>query len=865
MEKVTNPSKIIKEALGQGKPNQQKVPEGVKISTIQPHGPKPHGHVCGGTGGKRDVREEHLRQSTIQTFSGEIMISNAQGYKIGNTIYAEVFHSGLTSSAEIMYGIGTAPFTADISPWQAFEKEKKVTMPHNILMWTRSADKEQPVYMTFHVLDEGIIGPPVFTRVDHLSSQGPGGDIELAVFRRTDEGTKLSGPRFFKPQIGTRSIETLQNDKTPIITAEKQFSIFSAYVEFESRDDTATNYVYSIGTQPKLSDLISSKSLLPNQRKSGWHSFAELAAEAAMNGKEFKITDTFYINVWAYYANDPNAPGGYSYGNKTSSSAMQFTWEDLGTIKGVQKKITYVFPDEGLDKEGNIIPGWSTEEKEQLNDFCIKMNDIIEEVYGPPAHSMDLKFVKNEWYSDSAIYFTGVNEIHMKNVTEVKEGRLIQYWQLLTHEILHAFHGHVNFENNENWKHDVQLMGFEEGFAHAVSYICMNKYGDKYPDDPKAQDSNGVVSFWQPSTLADYDYKNHDHLATEDFWTADQGNPMNIVIERYEMAASVFFKIYIENKSFFKTFNEKYYAYLNGNQDETPTKSLLVNIIATTIGQVEGMPVIEWINNQRILDCKYTIGDKVRLQSNPLIYYNEFAYQNHAYHYQTFPDGTDWYYKKEQRFHHYNGRRGVFEVRRVSDNNDLVKSGEIFPMPSTNPPFSLAIAHGSINLSTAANNSSIKQEEGNHFKMIPINEQLALYRITIGYDQGRLQNQAAFYRLVGTALIDAKQVICGAFHKIRADEVMLKHMDFPDSPVVATVLDNTWIAEVPWDFSAPSAAAHLKKFPMGKVEIVYKNSADGKYYRTYRNLGFGELNRGVNFIFIYRDKVKQLVGSGPFS
>ena len=355
------------------------------------------------------------------------------------------------------------------------------------------------------------------------------------------------------------------------------------------------------------------------------------------------------------------------------------------------------------------------------------MDPIIREIYGAPAQDMVLRIVKDAAYVGTNVYLAGINEIRTSS---------IGHWQLMTHEIIHAFHGHTHFENNQFWRFDSQLMGFEEGFAQAVSFLCMNRYAELYPDDPKLFDPNkGYKSaFYQPTTFADYDFRNHSHLATGNFWSA--AGAMGLAIERYDMAASAFLKFYIENNNFFKEYNQRYYDRLNSNNSVTPSRPLLVELTQEVQATVEGQNTTEWINKQHVLTCDYIFGDKIRVHSFLLTHFSEFAYRNTFYHYKTFDTGSDWYFIDSNGNtiqHSYNGRRGIYQIRRVIDNAP-VDAGDFHPIPSENPPVVNAYGRGTVHMMTNPNSTQlIPNEIGSHFKKTNVSQALELFKICLLY------------------------------------------------------------------------------------------------------------------------------------
>jgi len=204
-------------------------------------------------------------------------------------------------------------------------------------------------------------------------------------------------------------------------------------------------------------------------------------------------------------------------------------------------------------------------------------------------------------------------------------------------------------------------------------------------------------------------------------------------------------------------------------------------------------------------------------------------------------------------------RRGIFEIRKAATNT-FIRSGQFFPTPAENPPpIERGFAYSGLHLSTKGTNSIlIRPEDGNHFKLIGITDSLELYKIRVIYDRS---NWMEFFRLAGTDLERPEKMICGAFSNTTGGEVTLTHLgaDSSNEAITIPVNGSTWSAEVPWIFGADQTASHLKKFPMGKVQIEYTDLTTNKRYITYRNLGFGDKNYGVNLLLIDKEEMKEVL------
>ena len=84
--------------------------------------------------------------------------------------------------------------------------------------------------------------------------------------------------------------------------------------------------------------------------------------------------------------------------------------------------------------------------------------------------------------------------------------------QLLTHELLHAYRSDFLLAIDPAWNYDPTLSGFEESFAHGVSYEAMNSYVTTYPTDPVVPASG----LWGSSMEWDYDVQNAPELRGTD-------------------------------------------------------------------------------------------------------------------------------------------------------------------------------------------------------------------------------------------------------------------------------------------------------------------------------------------------------------
>jgi len=262
------------------------------------------------------------------------------------------------------------------------------------------------------------------------------------------------------------------------------------------------------------------------------------------------------------------------------------------------------------------------------------------------------------------------------------------YPQLLVHELIHAWRWQwcITCDHSTAYIFNPELSGFEEGFAQGVSYQVMNAYTSTYGEgDPHVQ-----FAYWLADTEWDYDFRNDRSMTTENYWS--EGGGTQKFFERYEMGAAAIIKIGINTPNFAKDFNRAYYfitkQYIDGGDpNHVFTRQEIIDIMELVSPTVEGKPLEEWINDQRIFDQEYEHGKKVWFWkgyfnlANP-VYIIQFV--------ETFPSGTEWaHYIQalgDYLYHRLNGTLGNMDFVQAWNNVILASHQVEMERPSWWPP-----------------------------------------------------------------------------------------------------------------------------------------------------------------------------------
>ncbi len=606
--------------------------------------------------------------------------------------------------------------------------------------------------------------------------------------------------------------ETAQIDTTPpvlpsavTVTTESIHGFVARWSPAIDPESGIDYYAYAIGTQPGEGDI------------RWWQSVGSDTVSYSSSMTDLGLVEgqPFYVAVYCV-----NAAGLAS--EQIVSGPASFQWQPFGLQ---EYELTVALAEFGYDSTGsNLIEGWTAEERVTLNHFITRMNPIIKEIYGPPSQPYTVTLIKNLWYSGSNIFFPSSNEIHMAEL----------YPQLLTHELLHAYRDNVILSTDDDWQYNPRLSGFEESFAQAVSYLCMNRYIELYPADIIADSTH----LYGSSTDWDYDFKNVAAITSEDFWSDTGG--MGLFWRRYELGAAAIRKIQLQYPNFPREFNAAYYTRLNADHALTTSRDLMVDIIAAIAPEIEMLPAAEWLGRQRIFDCRIQPGKKIwlRTQHYP---WSEFLIFQRVYYYETFTNGSDWAYwdegLEEWIYHSLNGSSGTATVRTHDDS--VLAQRNLLIEPVQNPPD--LYAYGSDEFSFSTDSDLEPWPQGDTADYLLNMKDLHLYSLDISFDETTLRT----HRVIGEDLKSTTGVF-GGIRNATDGVIHLDHEGYPEEPPLP-VNNGAFSGQRNWASVANPLTGGTDSRP-GQVHVRFVQS-DGRQFVAQRNVDWGSWNGNQAFLF----------------
>ncbi|WBX74491.1 T9SS type B sorting domain-containing protein [Tenacibaculum pacificus] len=653
-------------------------------------------------------------------------------------------------------------------------------------------------------------------------------------------------------------------------------------------------YRYDIGTT-QGGDEISRGSLLNNNaRFTRGKSYEELRREALLRTPSlvFNLGDTFYINLYRF-AGDTNP---------WVSQPLSFNVEPLGAAANevtVNVEMNY-----GVNGLGPFA-GWQAAKIKEFYDIA---NPIIKRVYGPPSRNHVVNIVNDGLAVGTNTYYNGPNQI---STTYSENNGDLSQPRLMIHELLHGYRDNVILSSNDEWHYVPVLSGFEEGMAEAVALIVMDIFIEENPNFFTADEfkvhwghSRGMPFDW------DYDFQNHEQLTTTDFFSSDIGTGAHW--ERYGTSQAAMQKIYIEDNDVFKNFNAEYYKRLSANYELLPTRDLIVDIFNQILPEVERTPITDWINKQRVLDCKVVPGKKVHMLTfhsvnPPRIHATDNRL--HAIETQNDVNGSEWSWDTTDaggnqfrwaiqsnnldgqiEVYNYDGtlhqpainikndkaarRQGVpayagpyqgpnpfeddfggFAANAGQTDQYYYNGGWQWgktPVGIENHNFTAASttdrAHGDLN---NANNQPDPASQ-----LISDMEDLGLYRYDINFEGGNYAG--TYYRLHGKDLVGAEGIIGGIKSTDDTNQItgklIIEHENHGEEPDVlinngAFIKERTW-ASVPSVPARQGGRSDRRYSEKGKVHAIYISDDCTQQKIDFRNITYGDgLSGSQLFLF----------------
>jgi hypothetical protein len=489
--------------------------------------------------------------------------------------------------------------------------------------------------------------------------------------------------------------------------------------------------------------------------------------------------------------------------------------------------VQYELAKKGFDSNGKETAGWAPETARDLSRFLDRMLPVLNDVYGPPATGYNVTLIRDLRRTASAIFYPSTDAIHLGDKAS---------YQLITHELIHAWRNDRILSSNKNWDYDATLSSFEEGFAQAVSYAAMTEFAKRNPDFPLSE------RVYQSSTEWDYDFHNVPALGTTDFWSDAGGTQLYWI--RYEMAAAAIGKIAVEHPGFYKAFNAEYYRRLNANPRLRPTRALIIEVIAAVAPVIEGKPAAQWIELQHIFASKVTTGRKIwrHVQHYPI---REFYVFNRLHTYETFRNGSDWSINERGRWRMYNsnGLRGFATVRDAS--GKVILETQLAISPADNPPKTSTFGSEKLDFTTGEGELSWPEDQSKLHKAMTA---LQLYSLETTFLEGRKQYKDTGYMVLGSEL-RTRRGIFGGVIGAREGTLRIVHRGVPASANEAplTVRNGAFAGERSWASQKNPGTDSIDTVP-GVIDVTFTDSS-GRVYTDSRAIQLGNFNGSQAFLF----------------
>ncbi len=507
------------------------------------------------------------------------------------------------------------------------------------------------------------------------------------------------------------------------------------------------------------------------------------------------------------------------------------------TLGDAANRISFEIAAAGVAANGEDAATWPAEKASALADFLDRMLPVLTDLYGPPATAYTVRLVRDLRYSTSAVYVSSTDEIHAgDNVT----------YQLLTHELVHAFRRDQILSSGPQWQFDPTLSGFEEGFAQAVSYEAMTEFARRNP-------SFGLTQLvYQSSNEWDYDFQNVPELRTRDFWSDSGG--MLLYWTRYEMAAAAIAKIAREHPGFHRAFNAEYFRRLNLEPQRILSRAFVADVVAAVAPTIEGRTAARWIDAQYVFDCADHAGRKVWLSTQHYPAPADYFIFNRIYFYETFSNGSEWAHPNESGgwdYYRLNGSPGSAALR--TSGGSVVWQAPLRISPTDNPPLYSGFGNDDVNLTTQATNLPWPGGDASRFVtgLLPFD----LYRLTVQFTAGTTVTTEA-WRVIGAPLRNATGVFGGVVGA-NGGTITLTHRNHPAEPPVP-VVNGVFHATPSWAGIPHPATSSVDSDP-GVVDVTYVDAA-GMTYTDVRVIGMGSSHGNQTFLF---DVTRMAAGTPP--
>lgn len=235
---------------------------------------------------------------------------------------------------------------------------------------------------------------------------------------------------------------------------------------------------------------------------------------------------------------------------------------------------------------------FSEEQQKPYKDFLQRVWPIMYEKLGAPAESFNTVIVN---LGADRNTFTTIDN-GRKFLTD---GRFIP--RLIVHEFVHAWKGTFSITNDQNWKYDNSLSGFEEGSAEGMAFEIMHEYVRSYPTDFATKKLFSYRSSQYHSRYTNHidTIKYQKNTGSGSFWNFFEGANY-----KYSIASVTVQMIIKEYPNFYKKMMQKIYDTINNDKTWRPTRQKIIDIWKSIAPTVQGIALDKYLNAMPVFNGK---------------------------------------------------------------------------------------------------------------------------------------------------------------------------------------------------------------------------------------------------------------------
>ncbi len=265
---------------------------------------------------------------------------------------------------------------------------------------------------------------------------------------------------------------------------------------------------------------------------------------------------------------------------------------DLMAAKGNSpesvNELTFIFDSSILPWDSARIVACTT----QLNDFY----PVAKAIYGNPAFNSNVHILLDTSINYIGMYNLSTNEITLYDTSD----------HVLCHEMIHAFH-------DDNI---IYFSTYEEGMTRAAEVEVFNQLSNYL--HPQEHHSYSYDIFYEALNRPNIACRNGNLYSYSAFQ-----------LLRYQISSMIWSKMYIEDKNYFKIFNDTLYTRILIDPTIINSDSSLRDLVFQSIQNVENTPISVWYEKQHLLnyqpDSGYFLYQRINQFTIDYFYRDQFG------------------------------------------------------------------------------------------------------------------------------------------------------------------------------------------------------------------------------------------------